>query len=115
MADGFQAPTFNFTGWNPDPPAGISFLGLVPMMSGYELSSVQHTHQGKLSSQHRRRRRQNYSRSVPFGKNIIGKSLNTDVEYYLGYILAYNDLGAFYYLAEKKLLTAVNNYDATTG
>ena len=71
-------PSFNFSGWNPDPPAGINFLGLLPMRSGYQLANEQHIHQGKLtiSAQHRQQRRKNFSRCATFGKNVIGELLH---------------------------------------
>ena len=72
---GFRVPNFNLNRWNPEPPAGVNFLGLLPLKSGYEVASEQHTHTGKMtvSSQHKLRRRQNFKKGATFSKNVLSK------------------------------------------
>ena len=68
-------PKFDFTGWNPEPPAGLSYLSLLPIGRGYEIAvERQDDHVGKVrvSAQHRKARQQKFASGSVTGKNILG-------------------------------------------
>ena len=55
--EGAKTPKFDFSGWNPEAPAGLQFLGLLPVGSqGYEIKYPQDEHTGKIKASAVRRR-----------------------------------------------------------
>ena len=74
-------PCFDFTGcsWSPEPPAGLHFLSLVPLATGYEAKSgdtppTQHSLVKKIKTCRRGRRTELY-RNRPIGKEVVGRFL----------------------------------------
>ncbi|XP_046572851.1 ankyrin repeat domain-containing protein 54-like [Haliotis rubra] len=68
---GFEHPKFDFTSWNPEPPAGLQFMCLVPLNPSYT-NSQQRKVTGKIrvSQTHRRKRMKEQQTGRTTGRNI---------------------------------------------
>ena len=77
-------PKYDFTGicWSPEPPAGLHFLSLVPVTSGYETSptqsppsssQTQHDLVRKMKVKHKSHRPMVLQRKAALGKDVLGK------------------------------------------
>ncbi len=73
-----RTPKFDFSCWNPEAPAGLQFLSLLPVNHGYHVKYQQSEHTGKIkvSTSHRKARRKEFASGRTIGKNILGKLHN---------------------------------------
>ena len=72
-------PKFDFGEWNPEAPAGLQFLSLLPLSVGFGYNidyEQQHDHVGKIkpSTLHRRARRTVFSSGKTIARDILGKN-----------------------------------------
>ncbi|XP_050392061.1 ankyrin repeat domain-containing protein 54 [Patella vulgata] len=65
-------PKFNFE-WNPEPPAGLHFMCLVPFHQDYQANYNQSSHIGKIkvSSSHRQQRMNEFKSGRTTGRNFL--------------------------------------------
>lgn len=69
-----QQPSFDFSDWNPEAPAGLQFLCLIPQLSGYEAKYEQGDLTGKvkISLRHRQQRLRHFKQGKTVGRDITG-------------------------------------------
>ncbi|XP_064615023.1 ankyrin repeat domain-containing protein 54-like isoform X2 [Liolophura sinensis] len=69
---GMEQPSFDFSDWNPEAPAGLQFLCLIPQLSGYEAKYEQGDLTGKvkISLRHRQQRLRHFKQGKTVGRDI---------------------------------------------
>jgi len=76
--DDIPSPVFSVSDWNPEPPAGLQYISLLPINKGYEkIADQQHDLVSKISStaQHRKQRRKEFTSGRITGRNLHGMGL----------------------------------------
>ena len=73
--DEIASPVFSVSDWNPEPPAGLQYISLLPVHKGYEsISDEQHDLMCKITptALHRKQRRKELTAGKITGRNIHG-------------------------------------------
>lgn len=76
MIDNADFPKFDVSSWDPQPPAGINYLCLIPFGSSYK-SEYDQSHAGggklKVSASHRQQRMKEFKSGRTTGRNMVGR------------------------------------------
>lgn len=70
-SSGFSVPNFNITSWNPEPPAGLHFMCLLPVAIPQNYSQEEHVGKLKTSTAHRKQRLKAFTSGRTTCRNIL--------------------------------------------